>query len=187
MCRRLPWCLSGKESSSQCRRPGFVPWVWKIPWRRAWQPTSIFLPGESHGQRSLAGYNPWGHKESDTAERLSTNLPRHTHTHACCCCLAAQLFPTLCDPMDCSPSGSSVHGDSPGENTEVGFHALLQGIVPTQGWNTGLLHCRQILYHLSHQGNPRILEWVAYPFSRGSSQPRNQTGVSCIVGGFFTN
>ena len=67
------------------------------------------------------------------------------------------------------------------------YCSLLQGIFPTQGLNTGLLHCRQILYHLSHQGSPRILERVAYPFSKGSSQPRNRTGVSCIVGGFFTN
>ena len=47
-------------------RPGFDPWVGKIPWRRAWQPTLVFLLGESHGQRSLAGYSPWGLKESDT-------------------------------------------------------------------------------------------------------------------------
>ena len=43
---------------------GFNPWVGKIPWRREWQPTSVFLPGESHGQRRLVGYSPWGHKES---------------------------------------------------------------------------------------------------------------------------
>ena len=53
--------------------------------------------------------------------------------------------------------------------------------------NPGLLHCRLILYQLSHKGSPRTLEWVAYPFSSGSSQPRNQTGVFCIAGGFFTN
>ena len=88
--------------------------------------------------------------------------------------------------MECSPLGSSVHGDSSGKNTGVGCHALLQGIFPTQGLNLGLLHCRQILYHLSHQGSPRILEWVAYPFSRESSWPRNWTRVSCIVGGFST-
>ena len=68
-----------------------------------------------------------------------------------CACLAAQSHPTLCNPMDCSPPGSSVHGDSPGKNTEVGCHALLQEIFPTQGWNPGLSHCRQILYHLSHE------------------------------------
>ena len=70
------------------------------------------------------------------------------------CCtlwLAPQLCPTLCDPMDCSPPGSSVHGDSPNKNTGVGCHIRLQGILPTQGMNPGLLHCRWILYHLSHQ------------------------------------
>ena len=46
----------------------FNPWVGKIPWRRAWQPTPVFLPEESHGQRSLAGYSPRGHKELDTTE-----------------------------------------------------------------------------------------------------------------------
>ena len=76
--------------------------------------------------------------------------------------------------------------NSPGQNTGVGSHCLLQGIFPTQGLNPGLPHCRQILYQLGHQGSPRILEWVAYPFSSRSSRPRNQTGVSCIAGGFFT-
>jgi len=65
---------SAKESTCQCRRcrrPGFDPWLGKIPWRRKWQPTPVFLPGKSHGQRSLVGYSPWGHKELDTTERLS--------------------------------------------------------------------------------------------------------------------
>ena len=82
--------------------------------------------------------------------------------------------------------GFSVHGDSPGKNTGVGCHALHQGIFPTQGSNSGLLQYKWILYHRSHQGSPRILECVACPFSKGSSQPRSQTGVSCITGGFFT-
>ena len=89
--------------------------------------------------------------------------------------------------MHCSPSGSSVRGDSPGKNTEVGCHALLQGIFPTQGSNPGLLHFRWILYYLSHQGSPRTLEWVTCPFSRRSSRPKNLTGVSCIAGDFFTS
>ena len=66
---------SGKESTCQCRRlkrHGFDPRLRKIPWRRAGQLTPVFLPGESHGQRSLAGYSPWGCKESDTTERLSS-------------------------------------------------------------------------------------------------------------------
>ena len=61
----------GKEPACSCRRHktcGFDPWVGKIPWRRAWQPTAVFLPGESHGQRSLAGYSQQDHKESDLTE-----------------------------------------------------------------------------------------------------------------------
>ena len=54
-------------------RRGFDPWVGKIPWRRAWQPTPVCLSGESHGQRSLEGHSPWGHKKSDMTERLSTS------------------------------------------------------------------------------------------------------------------
>ena len=65
----LPWWLLG-------RRPGFNPWVGEIPWRREWLPTPVFLLGESHGQRSLVGYSPWGYKESGTTEQLT-----HTHTH----------------------------------------------------------------------------------------------------------
>ena len=68
-----------------------------------------------------------------------------------------------------------------------GSLSLLQGIFPTQGLNPGLLHCRQILYQLSHNGSPRILEWVAHSFSSRSPWPRNRTGVSCITGRFFTN
>ena len=70
-------------------------------------------------------------------------------------CLVTQLCPTLCNPMDCSPPGSSVHRDSSGKNTGVGCHALLQDIFPTQGWNSDLPHGRRILYQLSHQGSPR--------------------------------
>ena len=75
------------------------------------------------------------------------------------------------------------HGpwDSLGQNTGVGSCSLLQGIFPTQGSNPGLPHCRRILYQLSLQSSPRILEWVAYSFSSRSSRPRNQTRVSCIA------
>ena len=107
--------------------------------------------------------------------------------HACLCAKSLPSCPTLCDPMDCSLPGSSVHRDSPGKNTGVSGHALLQGIFLTQGSNPGLTHCRWILYHLTQQRSPRILELVAYPFSRGSSQPRNQTEASCIAGRFFTS
>ena len=140
-------------------------------------------------------------------------------------CVVAQSCPTLCNPVDCSPSGPSVHGDTPGKNTRVGCPpprdlpnpgtesrsltlqvdfllsepprkpkntgvgspSFLQGIFPTQESNRDLPHCRQILYQLSHKRSPRTLEWVAYPFSRGSSWPRDWTGVSCISGRFFSS
>ena len=85
------------------------------------------------------------------------------------------------------PHGLYSPWNSPGQNTGVGSLSLLQRIFPTQGLNPGLLPCRWILYQLSHKGSPRILEWVAYPFSSRSSWPRNRTGVSCISGRFFTN
>ena len=76
--------------------------------------------------------------------------PQWTQQYAVLC-LAAQSCPTLCGPMDCSLPGPSVHGDSPGQNTGVAYHALCQGIFPNQGSNPGLLHCRWILYCLSHR------------------------------------
>ena len=75
---------------------------------------------------------------------------------------------TLCDPMD-----YTVHEIRQVRILELGNLSLLQGMFPTQGSNPGLLHCRRILYHLSHKGRPRLLCWVAYPFSGESSQPRN--------------
>ena len=107
-------------------------------------------PGRSH--------MPWGTKPGCHKYRSLCDALR----------LVAQPRPPLCHPVDCSPPGSSVHWDSPGKNTGVGCHALLQGIFPTRGSNPRLPHCRRVLYHLSHRGSPRILEWVAYPFSRRS-------------------
>ena len=94
-----------------------------------------------------------------------------------------EVWETKWSPLCCAVLGTSVESnfvipwtvacqaplsmDSPGKNTRVGCHALLQGIFSTQGSNPGLPHCRWILYQLSNEGNPRTLEWVAYPFSRG--------------------
>ena len=77
--------------------------------------------------------------------------------------------------------------NSLGQNTEVGSLSLLQGIFPAQGLNPGLLHCRQILYQLSHKGSPRMLEWVAYPSPVDHPDPGIKPGVSYIAGGFFTH
>ena len=111
-------------------------WIGKIPWRRKWQPSPVFLPGESHGQTSLVT------EQSDVTEhihKITFIYPAiSTYMHA-------QSCQTLCDSMDCSPPGSSVPG-------------IFQA---------------------------KILDWVAIPFSRGSSQPRGQTQVSCAAGWFF--
>jgi len=74
----LPRKFSGKESVCQCRRHRFDPWAGKIPCRMIWQSTPVFLPGKSHGQRSLAGYSPWGRKELDMTEHTqSLRIVRH--------------------------------------------------------------------------------------------------------------
>ena len=78
------------------RRQGFNRWLGKIPRRKKWQPIPVFLPGESHGQRRLAGYSPWGHKESDMTETTSVQFSSVVQS-----CL------TVCDPMDCSTPGLS--------------------------------------------------------------------------------
>ena len=71
--------------------------------------------------------------------------------------------------------------------THTYFLSLNARDLPSPGTEPRSLHCRQILYQLSHKRSPRTLEWVAFPFSSGSSEPRNRTGVSCIAGGFFTS
>ena len=80
----FPRWNSGKASACQCRRHKrreLDPWVGKIPWRRKWQSTPVFLPGEYHGQRSLVGYSPWGRKESDTTEWAYTHTKKKIQTN----------------------------------------------------------------------------------------------------------
>ena len=90
-------------------------------------------------------FRPWRVEALNLFFLLSTTTMKKVKVKSCL---------TLCDPMDCSLAGSSVHGDSTGKNPGGGCHSLLQGIFLIQGWNPGLLHCRQILYHLSHQESP---------------------------------
>ena len=149
-------------------------------WRRQWHPTPVLLPGKSHGWMSLVGCSPWGRKESDTTERL------HFHFSLSCIGAGnGNLLQCSCleNPRDGGAWWAAVYGvaqsqtrlkrlsssssssssrllcprDSPGKNTGVGCHFLLQGIFPTQGLKPGLMNCRQILYHLSHQGSPCLI------------------------------
>ena len=110
------------ESAYQCRkrkRHRFSLWVGKIPWRRAWLPSPVFLPGESpwpeepDGLKSIASQRV-RYNQNDLAQRAPLVL-----------CLVAQSCPTLCNSMDCSLPGSSGYGDSPGKNAGVGSHAVL--------------------------------------------------------------
>ena len=107
---------SGKESPSQCRRQKrcrFSPWVRKIPWRREWQPTPVFLPGESHGWRSLAGYSPWGYKESDIIERLISRLMSTLPRIESCAAIASDLQ----QPLErCSRKRSGMRHSEIGKN-----------------------------------------------------------------------
>ena len=115
---------------------------------------------------------------------LSSALEHLVHWFLYCIVWVSESHSVVSDSLrslDYSP------WNSPGQNTGVGSLSLLQGIFPIKGSNPGLPHCRWILYQLSHNGSPRILEWVPYTFSRGSSWPRNQTRVSCIAGGSFRN
>ena len=78
----FPGGSDGKAVCLQCGRPGFNPWVGKISWRRKWQPSSVLLPGKSHGRRNLVGYSPWGHKELTTTERLQFTCDFTSHIYA---------------------------------------------------------------------------------------------------------
>ena len=133
---------------------------------------------------------------ADTTEWL-THTHTHTHTHTPPCdMLSSRIFKwadifspkwkslscvwlSKVNPIDCSRPGSSVHG--------ILQARILEWVFPTQGLKPGVLHRRRILYHLSHQGSPRILERIAYPFSRASSWPQNRPRVSSVAGRVFTS
>ena len=128
--------------------------VQKIPWGREWQPTPVFLLGESHGQRSLEGYSSWGQKELDTTARL-TSIPMYVVVVVKVSVVYDSLWPH--GLLTCQAPRPL---NSPGSNTGVGWHFLLRGIFLTQGLNLSLLHCRQILYHLNHEESPDIYLYI---------------------------
>ena len=126
-----------------CRRPRFDPWARKIPWSREWQPTPVFFPGEFHGQRSLAGYSPWGCTELKTTERPVLSLKELVLARVLGC---VWVCATRCTAARQAP----LSRGSPGENAGVGGCSLLQGIFPTQGPNRRLLcvlHWSAIIHH----------------------------------------
>ena len=124
---------------------------------------------------SLRGWLSW---------RFSNVCLIHTYM----VCIFEQWVSESCSVVSDSLQPHGLHSpwNSPGHNTGVGSCSLLQGIFPAQGSNPSLVHCGWILYQLSHRQSSRILDWVAYPFSSRSSQPRNQTRISCIARRFLT-
>ena len=126
----------------QCWRPRLNPWVRKIPWRREWLPTPIFLPGEPHGQRSLVGYSPWSLKEPYTTELLTLNFFSSSlftllsHSSPVLDKIifqfssVTQSCPTLCDPMNHSTPGLPVHHQLP-EFTQTHVHQVSDAIQPS--------------------------------------------------------
>ena len=162
----------------------FDPWVRKIPWRRKWQPTPVFLPGKSHGQRSLA-----------RLQSIESQRVRHQYNDLACThiALGTQLS------VMWNPGWEGFGGE------EMHVYIWLISLLST--WNydnivNQLCMCVSVAQlclplcdatDLSLPGfsvhgilQARILEWVAIPFSTGSSQPRDRTLVSCITGRFFT-
>ena len=94
----LPCWLNGKESACQCKRHGFNPWAKKMPWRRKWRPIPGFLPGKSQGQRSLAGYSPWGHKRVKHDSVTKQQPPPSLFTTLSCLKLFCLPVYCLCPP-----------------------------------------------------------------------------------------
>ena len=142
---------------------GSIPGSERCPGEGNGNPLQYSCLEKFHRERSLMSYHLWGHKDSDMTE--------HTHTQQ-----SQSVLPLLCDPMDCSLPGSSVHEILQARILEWVATLSSRGIFPTQGSNPGLLHCRCFLYHLSHWGRPRILEWVAYPFSGNLPDPVIEPG-----------
>ena len=130
----FPRWLTGKESACQCRRCGFDPWV---PWRRKWQPIPVFLPGKSRGQRSLVGYNPWGHKKPDTSQRLNNNNIGINKSQSCYkalqydSCSQKWVYPEclmwLCEPFHIAVLITEQHSMQPSHHHLCG-HIFTVGV-----------------------------------------------------------
>ena len=138
------------EGDLQCGRPGFDPWVGKIPWRRKWQPTPVFLPGESHGQRSLEGYSPRGCKESDTTEGLHFHFLSDTKAPGPCTFPRIEPLLTATSGPDCKQVelwflGTRPHPQLP----PPGLYCLPRLLFHLCGDALNRLRCRNQLQTLS--------------------------------------
>ena len=182
--RTLEWVHKGKEASKWTNWSFWPRSCLEVgSWRRA-----SLLEKEWKGSPFWEWLGPQGLKENrpsslasyqkrpddavrDAADGLAgalNSLPQEEVTFIQRC-LCVSRSATVCDPRDCSPPGSFVHGDSQGRNTGVGCRSLLQGIFPTQGSNPGLLHCRQILYGLKQNGSPFLQRKTPQIFSINSA------------------
>ena len=161
----LPWCLR-----PAMQEIAFNPWVRKIPWRKEWLPTPVFLLGEFHWQRSLVGYSPWGHRESDMTKWLTHSLFFFPHgemvhcpiVHGTCYFAALMgLFARTCDALWCGCIYARLF-------SRVWLLATLQTVVLQAPLSTGFFQTR-------------ILECIASSSFRGSSRPWDQACISCIT------
>ena len=171
----FPGGTSGEEPTCQCKRHKTCrldPWVRKIPWRRAWQPTPVFLPGESHGQRSPVDHSAWGCKELEMTE---------VTYHACTFVLKRNVFiywikwkqhqlNIFINQM--KTERKSIRWSS------LYYHwVLVTQLCPTL-W--GPMDCSLLGSSVHSISQARMLEWVVMPSSRASSRPRDRTSISCI-------
>ena len=170
----LPWSQMVKNPCN-ARDLGFIRGLGRSPGGRYGNPLQYSRLENPHGQRNLVGYSPQGHKEPDTAEQLGTEHSTALIREKKCIHMCAKLCPTLCDPTDCSPPGSSVHRFLQARILEWVAIPFTGGIFLTQGSNSDLLHWRQILYHLSYQGSPD-------GFSGKKKNPPSNTGVPRDMG-----
>ena len=137
--------------------------TWWVPWeQRLYHSFNLWQASIAQRSKTFHKYLMWKWSESESHLVVSDSFQSHGLLHGSPWILQARILECVAIPFS-------------------------QGIFPTQRSNPGLLHCRQILCQLNHQGSPRILEWVAYPFWSRSSQPKNRTGVSCIADGFSTS
>ena len=141
-------------------------WVGKIPWRRKWQPTPVFLPGKSHERRSLSGYSSWDHRESNTTQQLNSNNNNALQKEAAAA-KSLQSCPTLCDPIDGSPPSSTVPGILQARTLEWG--AISFSNDESEKW-------KQSRSVVSNSQRPQGLQHQA-PLSMGFSRQEYWSGV----------